>query len=120
MHNLTGIRPTYVLCACRQCAAKMGVTQACQFLIPYNDRPDLLEDLVSKKDYIAIAKALDAIRPTGDEEARRGWSLAVRAMLDVLQRENPRFDGGKFVRACHATDIVDRDPTMNWALYYGV
>lgn len=80
--------------------------------------PPYVEEDMSKKDYEAIAKALDQCRPSRNEEQRPGWTLAVNALLKVFGEENPRFDPIKFVRACHATDLENRDPDVDWPAYH--
>ncbi len=64
---------------------------------------------MSRQDYIRIAAAItearkqliDDRKPLVDA-ANFGISLAAQAMADELARDNPRFDRGRFLAACHA------------------
>jgi hypothetical protein len=60
-----------------------------------------------KKDYELIAKAIKGTHVYIDEreggnlaDLHDGASLAAELMADALQRDNPRFDRAKFLKAC--------------------
>lgn len=73
--------------------------------------------MMTRKHFQAIADTLASLRPIPCEsssERQRGieigrahqWETAMEAMADMCARENPRFDRGRFFRACNAEDIV--------------
>jgi hypothetical protein len=53
----------------------------------------------------AIAGALRATEPLGDERAWVQWSTDVRAVADVLEADNPRFERARFVYACAGGEV---------------
>lgn len=63
---------------------------------------------MSKKDYVAIAERLKSVEPGfvslheggAMTERKHGWRLAVHAVADACQRDNPRFDRQRFLSAC--------------------
>ena len=62
---------------------------------------------MTKKDYIAIAKIIDAIsNTTRDYDPRCGGAIdeilgeLVLALAAYCQDDNPRFDRAKFIIAC--------------------
>ena len=57
---------------------------------------------MTEKDYIAIAAALSATRPTLDNTLREisQWTRTRDALADVLADDNPRFDRDQFEHAC--------------------
>lgn len=63
---------------------------------------------MTKRDYVAIAQAFLAARAdiTGKEpeechtDMLDGTSLAAEHIADVMQRDNPRFDKARFLKAC--------------------
>lgn len=58
---------------------------------------------MTKKHYIALAKAFANIRPTGvDTDALGTWVDLRSAVLSVLVEDNPRCDPARFVAATEA------------------
>ena len=66
---------------------------------------------MTKKDYIALAAALKAQRPTGDTElayiSRHQWYHDVMAVMEVLRADNPKFNRNTFTTACGITNVMD-------------
>jgi hypothetical protein len=58
---------------------------------------------MTRKDYVALAKALRGERPHRIrwEIAWKQWAVDVGAVADVLAADNPRFDIHRFIQACH-------------------
>ena len=55
---------------------------------------------MTKKHYIAFANAMSEARPSQHSRSEyRGWAECARAVVKVLQNDNPRFDGEKFLLA---------------------
>lgn len=59
---------------------------------------------MSRKDYEALAAALASVKPTfsptADYDSRMvQWVLTRAAIADVLERDNPRFNRYRFMRA---------------------
>ena len=58
---------------------------------------------MNKKDYTAIAEIIDGNKQTSDDES---WDFAhlnkdlVFELADYFQKENPRFDRERFLKAC--------------------
>jgi hypothetical protein len=52
---------------------------------------------MSKKNYQAIAAALNEVKGVDHREA---WAVIVNALADVLAASNPRFDRSRFIEAC--------------------
>lgn len=62
---------------------------------------------MSKKDYIALAAALAAVRPTSlTTEIEIGetiaWQAAALAVANACSELSPRFDRAQFLAACQA------------------
>ncbi len=61
---------------------------------------------MSRKHFTELAAALNSIRPTGHEscgirsEAYDMWWAAVRTVADTCEASNPRFNRGRFIKAC--------------------
>jgi hypothetical protein len=58
---------------------------------------------MTRKDYVAIAAALNACRYHPDDGAETDWAccdIHARAIADVMARDNPRFDRARFLKAC--------------------
>ena len=57
---------------------------------------------MSKKHFKALAEALRAEKPpeNWNPNKRIQWSLDVRAVAEVCQRMNPKFDIDRFNTAC--------------------
>lgn len=57
---------------------------------------------MTRKDYVAIAAALKAISAeyAHSVDYEQGVGAAVIAVADVMARDNPRFDRGRFLKAC--------------------
>lgn len=56
---------------------------------------------MTKKDYILIASAIHSGKPLpGAATAASVHEQIARAMADVLERDNPRFDHFRFLTAC--------------------
>ena len=59
---------------------------------------------MTKKDYIIIAEALKNAEPTETENdsgtAVSAWVKSIIKVCQALGRQNPRFDGQKFLTAC--------------------
>jgi hypothetical protein len=58
---------------------------------------------MSRKDHIALAKALAAIKPDYDTcptAAYTMWSNCVHSIAQALNFDNVRFDHGRFYSAC--------------------
>lgn len=60
--------------------------------------------MTTKKDYQAIARAIYRAQaepyPAGVDSSVTPLGVAILLIADVLQAENPRFDRGRFVKAC--------------------
>jgi hypothetical protein len=62
---------------------------------------------MSRKNYIAFAKALYDVKPHSAENDRCNmhildqWQATVSAIADVFKADNPRFDRERFLRACN-------------------
>ena len=54
---------------------------------------------MTRKDYVAIAAAIAAVRRTAGENFSKVDAVAW-ALCDVLAADNPRFDRGRFLNAC--------------------
>ena len=55
---------------------------------------------MTRKDYIKLAAALAYTRPDEDNRTpERVWSDVVDIIGDVLKKDNPRFDRGRFIDA---------------------
>lgn len=54
---------------------------------------------MSKKDFIALADALRAEKPGANWDANKHvqWECDVKAVADVLARDNPRFMRGRWM-----------------------
>ncbi len=57
---------------------------------------------MTKKDYIAIAKAIDSLDELDGSTISR--VDLIMKLSDYFKLDNPRFDEGKFVEACQKTD----------------
>lgn len=55
---------------------------------------------MTRKDYIAIARALNNAKPEGPLAAFRQHTQDCNAVADALQRDNERFDRDRFLTAC--------------------
>jgi len=62
---------------------------------------------MTQKYLIALAAELNKVRPTEglnkhfeSEDARMQWNRDVRAVATVAEHMNPRYDSGKFLKAC--------------------
>jgi hypothetical protein len=57
---------------------------------------------MSKKHFIALAKALASVRPldTSETPARLQWDRCCSGVADVCQIENGLFDRRRFLKAC--------------------
>lgn len=56
---------------------------------------------MSKKDFEAIAEAMLSSKPDAKSKAALAqWEKDVEALARVCGGQNPRFDHGRFVRAC--------------------
>ena len=62
---------------------------------------------MTKKDYIALATALEAVKPDPLDHtlASRKWGECVNAILEVCARDNPAFHRGRFLDACGVPNI---------------
>lgn len=58
--------------------------------------------MISRKHFQMIADALKEQKPEAhwDKNKMTQWELDVRAVAKALSRLNPRFDFGRFTRAC--------------------
>ena len=54
--------------------------------------------MMTKRHFEAIARAMHLCRPQSGELAQ--WRNACEMLADMCELENPRFDRGKFMRAC--------------------
>ena len=57
---------------------------------------------LSRKNYIAIAEVISALRPLEDDPNYVLFSAVVGGIGRYLEEDNPRFDRYKFVSACYA------------------
>lgn len=57
---------------------------------------------MTKKDYIAFAAAFRLSEPSqdGNDASRPQWEEDVMTIAQVLERDSPRFDRAKFLKAC--------------------
>ena len=64
---------------------------------------------MTRKDYVAIAEAMKIakidpisgkVNPAWYKGAQNQWVVARVTIADVLAADNPRFDRGRFYRAC--------------------
>lgn len=58
---------------------------------------------MTKKDYIALAKAISDARKSVAEGYNRGRTIdeeIILHMVHVFKRDNPKFDADKFREAC--------------------
>lgn len=64
---------------------------------------------MSRKDYVLLAQALKCATPlpSDGEKAMTIWNGTVACVTRALEGENPRFDRGKFLKAC-GHDLVER------------
>jgi hypothetical protein len=62
---------------------------------------------MSKKDYVLIASAISESRVFAGSDDKNGITLATFSIADKLQRENPRFDRGRFLTACGVESILN-------------
>ena len=54
---------------------------------------------MTKKDYVAIADAIDRTTVSRDHEIVFKVSL-IDALVSIFRRDNPRFDTDRFIKAC--------------------
>jgi hypothetical protein len=52
---------------------------------------------MTRKDYVMIAKTIKGHIDGKDDHVMRGFALS---MVIELQKDNPRFDRGRFLEAC--------------------
>lgn len=55
---------------------------------------------MSKKDYVAMAKELHDVMPETQPQ-RLQWELCCRAVANVFQRDNVRFNWVRFIDYCN-------------------
>jgi hypothetical protein len=63
---------------------------------------------MTRKDYVAIATAMNRNKPATDNDTDRAahnmvrlqWASDCMAIADTLAEDNPRFDRDRFYRAC--------------------
>jgi len=56
---------------------------------------------MSKKDYVAVARAVDRnIEDEGNDDAYKASCRLAERLADVFAADNPRFDRAKFLAAC--------------------
>ena len=58
---------------------------------------------MTRKDYVALAEALQRVQPITSSSfarPRSTWYRCVDSIADVLETDNPRFDRERFVKAC--------------------
>lgn len=55
---------------------------------------------MTKKDFELIARVLFAAKPAIGFEKERQWTRTVNGFTEALAEHNPRFNLGKFERAC--------------------
>jgi hypothetical protein len=63
---------------------------------------------MTKKDFEFIARILFEAKPIASQESERGrqWTKTVNAFSEALAQENPRFNLGKFERACETGEGI--------------
>jgi hypothetical protein len=57
---------------------------------------------MTKKDYELIAENMQRSKPlaTASEAVHMQWGACITVLATALQKENPKFDRFKFLRAC--------------------
>jgi hypothetical protein len=68
----------------------------------YNPHINNGRNVMTKKDYIAIAACLKANKPLLKEhqDAHRTWRRICEDTANLLSRDNSHFDHNKFLEAC--------------------
>lgn len=67
--------------------------------------------MMSRKHYVAIAKAMAYVkpsqqaRPQGFKQRTEAWATTVVALVEVFEKDNPNFDRARFLTACGITEI---------------
>jgi len=59
------------------------------------------DNIMSRKDYRAIARILSDYRPAMNDLY---FNNMVEELAGVMQRDNPRFDASRFKQACYCQD----------------
>ena len=54
--------------------------------------------MLSRKDYVKLAAALDSAVVSGAEIQSTG--LIISKLIEVFREDNPRFDSARFIKAC--------------------
>ena len=55
---------------------------------------------MTRKDYVAIAAALNAVNDPADGNWAAAVSAVAEAIADTMAADNPRFDRKRFLDAC--------------------
>jgi len=58
--------------------------------------------MMTRKDFAALASALNRTRPPEPDAEHYIWSSTVQNIKDVCAASNPRFDADRFHAACRA------------------
>jgi hypothetical protein len=65
---------------------------------------------MTKKDFIAIAAIMAQYAPGSNPNTDRyTWNNLYNSLADHFERDNPRFDRGRFFRACVYGSAVNPD-----------
>lgn len=62
--------------------------------------------MMTKKDFIALAAGLKAVKPEMNDAAYWQWAACVRAVWLACRASNPHFDVRKFVAACGTPNLL--------------
>lgn len=63
---------------------------------------------MTRKDFQFIARVLHDAKPIASDTSERGrqWTKTINCFSEALAQENPRFNLGKFERACETGDGI--------------
>lgn len=63
---------------------------------------------MTKNNFITLAAALKATKPTNDAAMLEQWCNTAMAITEVCASLNPAFSKGKFLAACGVPNIMDK------------
>lgn len=61
---------------------------------------------MTRRDYEAIARALQAVRPIERDRCYKLWHMACSSIASELEKENPQFSRASFLRHCTMKETI--------------